>query len=175
MKVFPRKKPDPTRWIRCRILMVGSVLALCFLVIIARAVQLQVLEGRELSEKAEGQYKKAFSKMPRRGTIYDQNNMDLAVSIDVSSICAYPKRISSPKKIASVLARTLNVEHGRILEKLSSDKGFVWIQRHANPKDVSAVKALKLDGVGFVTLPQEAIMRHPIIQKIENRYLNQGS
>jgi cell division protein FtsI (penicillin-binding protein 3) len=131
--------------------MVGSVLALCFLVIIARAVQLQVLEGRELSEKAEGQYKKAFSKMPRRGTIYDQNNMDLAVSIDVSSICAYPKRVSSPKEIASVLARTLNVEHGRILEKLSSDKGFVWIQRHAKPKDVSAVKVLKLDGVDFVT------------------------
>lgn len=29
-----------------------------------------------------------------------------------------------------------------------------------------------IDGVGFVTLTQNATMRHPIIQQIENRYLN---
>lgn len=29
-----------------------------------------------------------------------------------------------------------------------------------------------IEGVGFVTLTQEAIMRHPVIRQIENRYLN---
>lgn len=29
-----------------------------------------------------------------------------------------------------------------------------------------------IDGVGFVTLTQEAIMRHPVIRQIENRYLD---
>ncbi len=32
-----------------------------------------------------------------------------------------------------------------------------------------------IDGIGFVTLSQEAIVRHPIIQDIENRYLNRDS
>ncbi len=36
-------------------------------------------------------------------------------------------------------------------------------------------KLQNIDGVGFVTLTQEAIMRHPIIQQIENRYLNRKS
>lgn len=31
-----------------------------------------------------------------------------------------------------------------------------------------------IEGVGFVTLTQEAIMRHPVIQKIERRYLDQN-
>lgn len=29
-----------------------------------------------------------------------------------------------------------------------------------------------VEGIGFVTLTQEAIMRHPIIQRVENRYLD---
>lgn len=32
-----------------------------------------------------------------------------------------------------------------------------------------------IEGVGFVTLSQDAIMRHPIIQQIESRYLNRDS
>ena len=36
-------------------------------------------------------------------------------------------------------------------------------------------KLQDIEGVGFVTLTQEAIMRHPIIQQIENRYLNRES
>lgn len=36
-------------------------------------------------------------------------------------------------------------------------------------------KLQNIDGVGFVTLTQEAIMRHPIIQQIENRYLDRDS
>lgn len=31
-----------------------------------------------------------------------------------------------------------------------------------------------IEGVGFVTLTQDSIMRHPVIQHIENRYLNRG-
>ncbi len=151
MKAYRRKTPDPTRWIRLRIVVVGTALALCFMVIVCRAFQLQVMERNELSEKAEGQYKKAVQRMPRRGTIYDQNTRELAVSIDVSSVCAYPRSVSSSKQTSAALARVLNLDKGTLQKKLSSDKNFVWIKRHANPREVSAIKTLKLDGVGFVT------------------------
>lgn len=151
MKDYKKKKPDATKWIRFRIVVVGTILTLYFGVIIGRAVQLQVLEQSELSERAAGEYKKAFHKMPRRGTIYDRNYAELAVSIDVSSICAHPKRISSPKQTALLLAQALDLKQGPILKRLSSDKRFVWIRRHAKPDQVSAVRKLKLDGVDFVT------------------------
>jgi cell division protein FtsI (penicillin-binding protein 3) len=151
MTDYGKKKTKATKWIRFRIIIIGTVLALCFGVVVGRAVQLQVLDRSELSEKAAGEYKRAFHKMPRRGTIYDQNHRELAVSIDVSSICAYPKRISAPRRTASALARTLNLKRRPIFQKLSSGKGFVWIRRHAKPKEVSAVRKLDLDGVDFVT------------------------
>jgi cell division protein FtsI (penicillin-binding protein 3) len=151
MTDYGKKKTKATKWIRFRIIIIGTVLALCFGVVVGRAVQLQVLDRSELSEKAAGEYKRAFHKMPRRGTIYDQNHRELAVSIDVSSICAYPKRIFSPRQTASALARILNLKRKPIFQKLSSGKGFVWIRRHAKPKEVSAVRKLDLDGVDFVT------------------------
>ena len=151
MKDYKKKKKDPDKWIRLRIGAVGTVLALCFGIIIGRAVQLQVLDGGKLSAKAEGEYKKALRKMPRRGTIYDQNNEELAVSIDVGSICAYPNRIRSPKKAAKKLARALNVKRAPLLKKLTSNKRFVWIERKTNPKVVAAVKALGVEGIDFVS------------------------
>jgi cell division protein FtsI (penicillin-binding protein 3) len=110
----------------------------------------QVLEGSELSQKAASQYKKAFHDRARRGTIFDRNYRELAVSVDVSSICAYPKQVSHLKQTASALAHALNAEQSRHVEKLSSDTKFVWLKRHASPREVSAVRALELEGIDFV-------------------------
>ncbi|MGD8513260.1 MAG: penicillin-binding protein 2 [Deltaproteobacteria bacterium] len=150
MSVRGANKGKGTKWIRFRIVCVGTTLAFCFGLILCRAVQLQVLSGSELCDKAEKQVKQALQTSPRRGAIYDRNHKELAVSSKVSSICAYPKGISSPRQTASALARSLNLKQGPIFEKLSSGKSFVWIKRHANPKEASAVKALNLTGVDFV-------------------------
>jgi cell division protein FtsI (penicillin-binding protein 3) len=151
VKHYKREKSNCEKWIRFRIGVVGTVLALCFGVIIGRAVQLQVLDGGKLSAKAEGEYKKSLRNVPRRGTIYDQNNEELAVSIDVASICAYPKRIPSPKQTAVKLAKALNMKQAPLLKRLTSEKRFVWIKRKVPPKAVATVKALELDGIDFVT------------------------
>lgn len=151
MKVYKKRRPDPGRWIRFRILLVGAALALGLGIVMARAVQLQVLHRGELSEKAASQYKRAVQKSPRRGTIYDANNQELAVSVEVSSICAYPKRIRSPKKSASVLARALKLPPAAVRKRLDSKKNFVWIKRKVTPKEAAAVKRLKMAGVDFVT------------------------
>jgi cell division protein FtsI (penicillin-binding protein 3) len=151
MTDYSPKKPNFTKWIRFRICLVGIFLGLCFATIVARAVQLQILDGGELSQKAAEQYKKAFHDRARRGTIFDRNHRELAISVDVSSICAYPKQISDLEQTASTLAQALNLEKSCLVEKLSSDNGFVWVKRHASPREVSAVKALKPAGIDFVT------------------------
>jgi cell division protein FtsI (penicillin-binding protein 3) len=143
------KKRKSSKWVQFRIVMVGTVLAFCFGVTIGRAIGLQVLRGPELCEKAEAQYRKALSRTARRGTIYDRNYTELAVSIDSTSICAYPKLVVSPKETASELARILNVEKESILQKLSSRKGFVWIKRHVNPREELGVKEKAFSGVDF--------------------------
>ncbi len=150
MKIYRKKKTNRTKWIHFRIGVVSIVLALSFGVIIGRAVQLQIFKQTELSQKAISQYKTAFHKTPRRGTIYDRNHRELAVSISTTSIYAHPKLVLSQKRTATTLASALNLEQQLLFKRLSSDKGFVWIKRHATPREVSATRKLDLDGIDFV-------------------------
>ena len=118
---------------------------------VGRAFQLQVLRGEWLESKAEGQYMKALEDSPKRGNIYDRNHTRLAVSLDVTSICAYPRQIASPKEVAGALGRALKLDQRNLLAKLRSKKHFVWVKRHVDPEQVSEVKALGLSGIGFLT------------------------
>lgn len=151
MRARGTKKSNPLRWVRFRVILVGTVFGLCFALLAGRAFQLQILEGKQLQTKAAVQYKRSLNNKPERGTIYDRNHAELAVSIKVASICAYPGRIFSPGQTASALARILNLERDSVLGKLSSGKGFVWIKRHADPTEVSAVRKLEMNGINFVT------------------------
>jgi cell division protein FtsI (penicillin-binding protein 3) len=103
-----------------------------------------------LSKKASDQYAKSFTSYGRRGIIYDRNFREMAVSIEVISIAAYPKQIKDAKATAKTLATTLKMNFKDVLQKLTIDKKFVWIKRHSTPKESAAVKALQLDGIGFI-------------------------
>ncbi len=151
MRTRSKKRSKHLKWIRFRIIVVGAFLGVCFVLMMGRAFQLQVLEGKQLRSKAVDQYKKAFHNSSKRGTIYDRNYAELAVSVDVASICAYPGQICSKEQAASALARALNLGRKSLLKKLLSGKRFVWIKRHADPTEVSPVRELKLDGIDFVT------------------------
>jgi cell division protein FtsI (penicillin-binding protein 3) len=151
MRTRRKKKSNRLKWIRFRIIVVGAVLGVWFVLMMGRAFQLQVLEGKQLRSRAADQYKKDFHNSSKRGTIYDRNYAEVAVSIDVASICTYPGQICSKEQTASALARALNLGQKSLLKKLLSDKRFVWIKRHADPTEVSRVRELKLDGIDFVT------------------------
>ncbi|MBW2567331.1 MAG: penicillin-binding protein 2, partial [Deltaproteobacteria bacterium] len=88
MRIGRKKKPNPLKWVRFRIVIVGAFFGVCFALMVARAFQLQVVEGRQLQSKAEDRYTEAFCNTSKRGTIYDRNHTELAVSVDVESICA---------------------------------------------------------------------------------------
>ncbi|MBW2645739.1 MAG: penicillin-binding protein 2 [Deltaproteobacteria bacterium] len=145
-----REKKNLNKWVRFRIIVVGTCFCLMLIVLVGRSVQLQVFDGVQLAQKASDQYKKSNTQSPRRGTIYDRNYKELAVSIDVDSICAYPARIKSKNNTARTLAKILKTSQKRLLKKIDSSKSFVWIKRHAGPTEVSQIKALKLKGIDFI-------------------------
>jgi cell division protein FtsI (penicillin-binding protein 3) len=139
------------KWIRFRIGLTGVVLALVFGVILVRAVQLNVVEHGKLSKKAANQYKQAIQKAPRRGTIYDTNRSELAVSVNVTSICARPKDVSAPRETAKKLAQMLGIDRRELVRNLQSEKSFVWVKRHATPGEVSRTRQLQISGLDFIT------------------------
>jgi cell division protein FtsI (penicillin-binding protein 3) len=139
------------KYFRFRILLVGIIFLISFMAIAAKAIHLQVYRSLWLSQKASNQYEQSSTTSGKRGIIYDRNLREMAVSIDVTSIAAYPLRIEDANATAKALARSLNLDVSRIQGKLATKKPFVWIKRQTTPKETRAVRELKIPGIDFVT------------------------
>ncbi|RZB30773.1 MAG: cell division protein FtsI (penicillin-binding protein 3) [Desulfobacteraceae bacterium Eth-SRB1] len=138
------------KYIRLRVILIGFIFSLFLIGIGAKAVYLQVYCGPWLSQKAARQYEKSFVSHGKRGTIFDSNHREMAVSIDVASIAAYPRKIKDASATANTLGKALNIKQKDLNRKLASNKSFVWIKRHPAPREAMAIKALELNGVDFI-------------------------
>jgi cell division protein FtsI (penicillin-binding protein 3) len=136
--------------IRLRVLLAAMIFSLFYLAIGFKAAYLQLHKGPWLSKMAADQYEHSVKASGKRGTIYDRNRTEMAVSIQVTSIAAYPEKIEQPVAAAKRLAGILGVNRRDLLRKLASNRSFVWIKRQATPREVERIKALELEGVGFV-------------------------
>ncbi|MDX2440233.1 MAG: penicillin-binding transpeptidase domain-containing protein, partial [Desulfobacterales bacterium] len=143
-------KSNEKRHIRFRLVSVIFLFFILFTTISARAVYLQVFCGPWLAQKASDQYERSFELAGKRGTIFDTNFAKMAVSNLATSIAAYPKEIKNSRKSAKVLSRILKINRKVLEEKLICKKPFVWIKRQSSPNETKAVKALKLQGIGFI-------------------------
>ena len=139
------------KYIKFRMLLVGAIFFVALAAIAAKAVHLQVYRSSWLSQKAANQYEKSLTISAKRGVIYDRNRSEMAVSIDVTSIAAYPGQIKNPRSAARALARALDMDARRLQRKLGAKKSFVWIKRQSTAKEASAVKDLDIPGIEFVT------------------------
>jgi len=132
-----------------RTLLMGLVFTALFGGIGAKAVYVQVFRGQWLSQKAADQYEASFHPYGKRGTIYDRNHGEMAVSIEGTSIAARPNQIRNPKAAARALAGRLELSASALYRQLASQRPFVWIKRQASPKETEAVRKLNLAGIVF--------------------------
>jgi cell division protein FtsI (penicillin-binding protein 3) len=136
--------------IKFRVIIVGIAFTLFFTIIGAKAMYLQIFCRSWLSEKAANQYEVSLKSSGKRGTIYDRNLREMAVSIDVTSIAAHPPQIKNPKATAKSLAKALKINRNVLAKRLTSEKKFVWIKRKVTPKEAETVRNLNIDGLDFL-------------------------
>lgn len=137
-----------------RACIVGVFFSIWLMAIGAKAVYLQVWQGARLSEMASGQYERSYQAKGKRGTIFDCKHREMAVSIDATSIGAYPPKVKDVHKTSAALATILNVSQRSLTRKLSSNRPFVWVERKVTPKESAAVKDLGLWGIDFRAEPK---------------------
>jgi cell division protein FtsI (penicillin-binding protein 3) len=142
--------PKEKKYLRFRVVTIGIFFGLFLGVICAKAAYLQIYRGSWLSQLAADQYEASVKTSGKRGTIYDRKMSELAVSIQVTSIAAYPARIGDPAKTAAALAKPLHLDRSSLQQSFRSKKTFVWVKRQATPREVEKIKALNLNGIGFV-------------------------
>ncbi len=143
-------KNDREKWARVRIIMVAGLFAFCFLAVTGRSFYLQVLQHDQLVKLAERQHHRTIPIIPARGGIFDRDGAPLAVSLDMDSLYAEPRRIDDPAATAATLAPLLQLPQQELLKKLDADRSFAWVARQMAPETAEKIKKLKLKGIGFV-------------------------
>lgn len=128
-------------------------LAIAAVVLAARLIQLQWLDGDELAARATRQWHDAESIAARPGEIVDRHGRLLAVTVLTPSLYAVPNRISRPEEFANRLEEALGLDGDRLAKSLVAhrNRSFLWVRRRLTDDEAQAVRRLELppDSWGF--------------------------
>jgi cell division protein FtsI (penicillin-binding protein 3) len=131
---------------RGRIAIVAALLLAGFLLIGGRLVQLG--QGR-VDDAIEGVTRDVIQ--ASRPPIVDRNGIAIAVDIRVPSLYAEPRRVVDVARTAAELRTVLpGLDESKLRQRLTGDKGFVWIERELTPAIEQRVMALGLPGIDFI-------------------------
>jgi cell division protein FtsI (penicillin-binding protein 3) len=87
---------------------------------------------------------------PVRADIVDRNGRLLATMLDSPSLYADPREVLDAADATNKLLTALpDLNRAAVYAKLSSHKGFVWLQRHLTPAQEYAVNQLGIPGLQF--------------------------
>ena len=141
---------DDKRRIRFRIYVVAFFMISGFAFVLARAYQLQIIEKERLVSIARDNYIWTMKLPTPRGTIYDRERQELALSIEVKSVYAHPQKVREKVKCAKQISNILKKNYREILKTLKRQSPFVWIDRKIDPDKALRISELKLEGIGIL-------------------------
>ncbi len=136
-----------------RITFVLIAMFVLFVLVIGKLFIIQFVQGSDLQLKAEELRTRDLSVEAQRGAIYDRNGNKLAISVSADSVGASPqevKKAGTAKDTASFLSTLLGIDHDTLLDKLTANKSFVWIQRKTDYEKARQIIDADLDGISIV-------------------------
>src|SRR5690606_26579219 len=118
-------------------------------VLVARAVDLQVLDDGFLEGQGDARLSRVAKLSANRGNIYDRNGEPLAASMPVDSVWASPPELMRAADQIPRLAEALNRDANWLTQYITSnlDRKFIYLVRHMRPSDAAQVAALELPDV----------------------------
>jgi cell division protein FtsI/penicillin-binding protein 2 len=137
--------------IRLRLIVLLAVMTLAFAGIGARLVELQAGDKTHLRSLGLGQRVREVTLAAERGSIFDRNGVDLALSVPQTTIVADPSVIHNRESYASKLAPVVVVDQQALLTRLSVPRSqFAYVARKVDDATVARVKALHLRGLSYL-------------------------
>jgi cell division protein FtsI (penicillin-binding protein 3) len=128
-----------------RIAVVQFAFVLGVAAILARAAQLQLLQGDRWAEQAQRQRTERAVLPARRGALYDRNGVPLAISQEFYHVGLAPNELTDRHRALQVLTRQLGLQRSSLERDLRAGKR--WIYFHG-PFTATQVQPLrKLDGI----------------------------
>jgi cell division protein FtsI (penicillin-binding protein 3) len=160
-RTAPVRRPVAPRWragrSRLRLGALLVVLLLAFAAIGVRLVQVQVLDPGEYASFGASQRFQQVTLPADRGSIFDRNGNDLAVSLAQRTVYADPRLVEDPAATAAALAPLLDLDGPATAEltaKLAGEGAFTYVARRVSDDVAEAVEAAALPGLFFLEEPR---------------------
>ncbi len=112
---------------RARVLVASLVVVLCFLLLGARLVYLQVLRHEDLQDQAENNRTAIVPVVPKRGLILDRNGVVLATNYSAYTLEVTPSKVASLEQTIEELAQLVEItgrDRRRFKKLLDESKNF---------------------------------------------------
>lgn len=136
------------RFVR-RLFTVAVLFGLGGVAVLARAVQLQLLDQEFLARQGDARHLRVASIAAHRGMIMDRHGEPLAVSTPVDSLWANPVELVAATDRLPELADALGWTRDRLLQLVTrnSEREFVYLVRHMPPHRAGEILSLDIPGV----------------------------
>jgi cell division protein FtsI (penicillin-binding protein 3) len=134
---------------RLRARLLVGVLTLLAVILLGRALQLQVLDQQFLAEQGDMRYARVARMQAHRGAVLDRFGEPLAVSSPVDTVWVNPPELAQASDEIPRLARALKRDPQWLAQRVTSnlDREFLYVARHMDPAEAVRIKALGIPGV----------------------------
>src|SRR3984957_17012352 len=126
--------------------------------IVARLIQLQVIQHSKFTEMAREQQQRVEEIKAPRGAILDRYGQRLAMSLPAESVVVDPLRVPDLTIAADVLSKVLNLDARDLLVSLKTavddHRGFLWVKRKITRGEAKRRRHRNLEGSEFAPKTQ---------------------
>ncbi|RMH19818.1 MAG: penicillin-binding protein 2 [Gammaproteobacteria bacterium] len=152
---YKKRKPNNSRpssgtaSYRYRFLALNFVFAVVAVVLMVRAIQLQVVESGFLQREGASRYQRTVTVNAYRGAILDRNGEVLAMSAPVRSVWVNPQKLQMTIEQASKLASYLGFDRRVLEKKIRKNAGqtFLYLKRQVPIETARSIEKLGIAGL----------------------------
>jgi cell division protein FtsI (penicillin-binding protein 3) len=123
------------------------LLALAFLVLLGRALYVQVIEADFFVAQGAKRHVHELPLPASRGRILDRNGVVLAASVQVPSVVANPREFQADVAQRKALAALLQMSAAELNQRTDGRAAFAWLRRQVDDATWQQVQALSVEGV----------------------------
>ena len=152
-----------------------NTLFIAFLILICLIVRLgyiQIFQGKELAELAYQQQTLDRSINPKRGTIYDTNGNELAVSSTVETVTVNPGNIQSEnkEKVARKMVEIFELDYDTVFKKVSKRSSIETIVKKVDKEKTDKLRVWMQEN--NITASEEQITEYQNVDKELLKFYN---
>jgi len=124
-------------------------MGLAAMVLVWKAVCLQVLDKEFLMTQGQARHLRVVTLPAHRGMILDRNGEPLAISTPVESVWVNPQELGNEQQRIPELSHLLGLKSAGVVAMLATraDREFLYLKRRVAPEVAEKVEALDIPGV----------------------------